>query len=90
MQTKKQKWGRRGNEAMLSSWVLKSAIFVIASGILCLCLCVTSTNRYQRCRKEFHFGGAEVVAAAPLGWSGRMPPPKKILNFTHSEIVSRF
>ena len=60
MQTKKQKWGRRGNEAMLSSRVLKSAIFVNASAILCLCLCVTSMNRYQRCRKQFHFGGPKL------------------------------
>ena len=46
-------------------------------------------------RKQFHFGGAELVGAelvgaAPLGGSGGMPP-RKILNFTHSqsEIVSR-
>ena len=41
-------------------------------------------------RKQFHFGGAELVGAAPLGGSEGMPP-RKILNFTHSqsEIVSR-
>ena len=53
----------------------------------------TSNQRkdaWHRRRKQIHFlgGGGELVGAAPLAGSGGMPP-RKFLNFTHSEIVSR-
>ena len=52
-----------------------------------------STCEQHRHKKQFHFGGAELVYCSSTRGFGGIPPPlpspRKIWKFRHSELVSR-